>query len=96
MLLVSEQDFEEMQKSALEAFYNDFLEKLDTSIPNEDDYQAPRAFIMEIVKEVLIGHQEYNRMYSIVENILLNRKSLKYFGKVHTKQEVLDFILENN
>ena len=96
MLLVSEQDFEEMQKSALEAFYNDFLEKLDNNIPNETDYQAPRAFILEIAKEVLIGHQEYNRIYSIVENILLSRKSLQYFGKVHTKQEVLEFILKNN
>ena len=96
MLLVSEQDFKEMQESALKTFYNDFLEKLSNGIPSETDYQAPRAFILEIAKEVLIGHQEYNQIYSIVENIMLNRRLLMYLGEVHTKQDVLEFILKNN
>lgn len=92
MLLISDEELEDLQKSALEDFYSDFLKKLEDSRLMDVDYSQPRAFIFELFKAVLIGKQEYVRLYSLVEEVMLNRKYLFFFNKVHTKQEILDFI----
>lgn len=92
MLLISDEELEDLQKSALEEFYSDFLKKLEDSRLMDIDYSKPRAFIFELFKAVLIGKQEYVRLYSLVEEVMLNRKYLFFFDRVHTKQEILDFI----
>ena len=91
MLLISDEELEDLQKSALEEFYSDFLKKLEDSRLMDIDYSQPRAFIFELFKAVLIGKQEYVRLYSLVEEVMLNRKYLLFFDKVHTKQEILDY-----
>lgn len=96
MFLVSEQDFKEMQENALKSFYSDFLGKLETDTLVDTDYESIRFYIVEIMKIVLLGQQEYLRFYSIVENIMLDRKQLMYFSTVHSKQEILDFVRNNN
>lgn len=92
MLLITDNDLEEMQTVALNDFYLDFLDKLETGHLMDLDYQQPRTFIFELFKAVLIGKQEYVRLYSLVEDVMLNRKHLFFFNKVHTRQEILDFI----
>ena len=81
MLLISDEELEDLQKSALEEFYSDFLKKLEDSRLMDIDYSQPRAFIFELFKAVLIGKQEYVRLYSLVEEVMLNRKYLFFFDK---------------
>lgn len=92
MLLISEEELNELQQSALDEFYLEFLNNLEDNNLVEQDYQQPRAFIFELLKAVLVGRQEYVRLYSLVEEIMLKRKYLSFFDKVHTKQEIIDFV----
>lgn len=92
MLLISDEELEDLQKSALNEFYLDFLKNLENNQPIAIEYTQPRAFIFELFKAILIGRQEYLKLYSLVEEVMLNRNYLFFFDKVHTKEELLDFI----
>lgn len=92
MILITDTDFEIMQSSALSGFYKKLIEKLDNNRATDTDFYQIRTYVFELLKYALMGKQEYARLYSLTEEILLSREALSFFNTVHTKQEIFDFV----
>lgn len=92
MILITDTDFEIMQTSALSGFYKKLIEKLGNNQATDTGFYQIRTYIFELLKCALMGKQEYTRLYSLTEEILLNRDALSFFNTVHTKQEIFDFV----
>ena len=57
MILVSNEDYKEMQQKVIKDYFSDFLKNMETQeLPvTEDMYNLPRAFIYELLKYAFVA-----------------------------------------